>query len=139
MICICTCGMYLRVPEGSIWRLPSNERYILKRMLRYSLSIKEYTGNKHATHTPGSYILLQAGLSRQGNCVHLDDQWAARTPCFMDYPQLGQGPRLPCPQDSRYAYNSIQPSRQESAQNQQRRHSRVFATPLRPPAQHQGS
>jgi len=24
-ICICTCGMYLRVPEGSIWRLPSDQ------------------------------------------------------------------------------------------------------------------
>ena len=25
VICICTCGMYLRVPEGSIWRLPSDQ------------------------------------------------------------------------------------------------------------------
>jgi hypothetical protein len=25
VICICSCGMYLRVPEGSIWRLPSEQ------------------------------------------------------------------------------------------------------------------
>jgi len=25
VIYICTCGMYLRVPEGSIWRLPSDQ------------------------------------------------------------------------------------------------------------------
>jgi len=24
VICVCACGMYLRVPEGSIWRLPSD-------------------------------------------------------------------------------------------------------------------
>ena len=25
VICICTCGMYLRVPEGCIWRLLSEQ------------------------------------------------------------------------------------------------------------------
>jgi len=25
VIFICTCGMYLRVPEGSIWHLPSDQ------------------------------------------------------------------------------------------------------------------
>jgi len=25
VVCICTCGIYLRVPEGSIWRLPSSQ------------------------------------------------------------------------------------------------------------------